>query len=262
MIRNKKNRCNFCGKTIELSEEVALLQENIAIPLINSGFRYNKKVKPIKDPLGSYRWKACMSCFTEMKDQVVQIKKQESLKYGSFTDRRKNKNYKTIKIGDQVWMAENLAYKPIHIMFATNKGNKYYSIKPYGMKESNIEENGYLYDYYSAKAVCPDGWHLPTVEEFQVLLKNTGGEGFEAFRALRSGGYSGFNATFSGFYVSDRYSNLGDSGGYWTSSQKDFKSKYSENYATGVFFYGKRKKVLVNSLCNINWGLSVRCIKD
>ena len=69
-------------------------------------------------------------------------------------------------------MAENLAWKP--------KSGNYWA---YDNNQSNVAEYGYLYDWETANKACPVGWHLPTKEEFEPLLKNAGGDGKEIGRA-------------------------------------------------------------------------------
>ncbi len=72
-------------------------------------------------------------------------------------DPRDDKKYKIVKIGNQVWMAQNLAYKE------HNDG------WPYNDEEENVEKYGYLYDWESAMKLCPKGWHLPSDEEWKEL---------------------------------------------------------------------------------------------
>jgi len=79
-------------------------------------------------------------------DEKLKIIKKE----GTFTDPRDGKVYKTVKIGEQVWMAENLAY--------------------------DAGEYRYHYDWETAKEACPPGWHLPTNEEWQTLVDFAGGK--------------------------------------------------------------------------------------
>jgi uncharacterized protein (TIGR02145 family) len=79
---------------------------------------------------------------------------------GRFTDARDGKTYKTIKIGSQVWMAENLAFK------ADN------GIWSYENPSGSIF--GYLYTWDAAIHSCPVGWHLPADADWTCLVKFLG----------------------------------------------------------------------------------------
>ena len=112
---------------------------------------------------------------------------------GTFTDKRDGKAYKTAVIGGKKWMAENLSVKT---------GTSWC----YGNDESNCKKYGRLYVWSTAaKMACPDGWHLPTRDEWGALAKAAGGTGAYgagggmAGRRLKStGGWNDLNTGGSG----------------------------------------------------------------
>jgi uncharacterized protein (TIGR02145 family) len=119
---------------------------------------------------------------------------------GFFIDERDGKKYKTIKIGDQIWMAENLAFKTKAGCWAYNDD------------ENNANIYGYLYDWDTAKNVCPAGWHLPNDAEWTKLIDYLGGESVAYDKLISTIGWkspntgasnsSGFNAMPSGYHYS------------------------------------------------------------
>ena len=80
---------------------------------------------------------------------------------GTMTDSRDGKKYKTVQIGKQIWMAENLAYEtPYSWDIVSEKTGRHY---------------GRAYPWQVALKACPEGWHLPSEKEFLNLLEFLGG---------------------------------------------------------------------------------------
>ena len=132
---------------------------------------------------------------------------------GTFTDPRDNKVYKTVKICKQTWLAENFAYKP-------SSGNYW----AFDNDQSNVAKYGYLYDWETAKSICPSGWHLPNYAEFRTLEDTLGGI-FSAGRELKVGGSCGFNALLGGFRnLSGQFQLLNTFGNFWSSTLDDDNS--------------------------------------
>ncbi|MCL2100738.1 MAG: hypothetical protein FWH22_03365, partial [Fibromonadales bacterium] len=75
---------------------------------------------------------------------------------GSFTDSRDYKTYKWVKIGSQIWMAENLNYNANGSLCYNNQ-------------VSNCATYGRLYNWDMARTACPSGWHLPSNAEWSIL---------------------------------------------------------------------------------------------
>jgi len=143
------------------------------------------------------------------KDKLIKEIEKDS---NYLTDYRNGRKYRIVKIGDNVWMAENLNYK-------TGKS------WCYGNDDSKCKQYGRLYDRYTAKTACPNQWHLPSRDEWNNLITIAGGE--MAGRALKSaiGGWEdgkddlGFSALPGGYREIDgRFSNIGGYGYWWTAS--------------------------------------------
>ena len=139
-------------------------------------------------------------------------------KTGTFTDSRDGKKYKKVEIGTQIWMAENIAYKA---------GNGCWA---YNNDVNNIAKFGYLYNWETAKIVCPAGWHLPTHEEWIELVSFLVDENVVGAKLKSINGWdspdngatneTGFTALPGGYYdKSGTFDLIGTSGIWWTSTE-------------------------------------------
>lgn len=95
---------------------------------------------------------------TRIEEQIWREKVRENS--GVFTDPRDGQIYRTIKIDDRQWLAQNMSYKV--------EGRSWC----YDEKESNCSRGGRLYDLDGARDACPKGWHLPRDREFNDMLTN------------------------------------------------------------------------------------------
>ena len=95
----------------------------------------------------------------------------------TFTDSRDGNVYKTVTIGEQVWMAENLAYLPSVVGPATESFTEpHYYVYGYdgtnvtaAKGTTNYNKYGVLYNWPAALTACPEGWHLPSDAEWTQL---------------------------------------------------------------------------------------------
>jgi uncharacterized protein (TIGR02145 family) len=134
---------------------------------------------------------------------------------GVFTDKRDGQVYKTVKIGEQVWMAENLKYAA--------EGSEYYE-----NKDDYYVWMGCLYNWETAMKACPKGWHLPSDEEWQTLIDFVGGSDVAGKKLKSAVGWNdgdgtddyGFSALPGGAYAVGEFDGLGERGGWWSASDE------------------------------------------
>ena len=175
---------------------------------------------------------------------------------GTFTDSRNNKTYKMVKIGAQTWMAKNLAYKVSSGCWAYDDDQRYATIF------------GYLYDWNTAKHICPSGWHLPSDEEWTILTTYLGGESVAGCRLKETGttywhspnigatNESGFAAVAAGTRSGNGKSNdIGNFGNFWSSTEGNYFC------AWGRYLDKSDGSVFRSNLDKSN-GFSVRCVRD
>jgi uncharacterized protein (TIGR02145 family) len=132
---------------------------------------------------------------------------------------------------------------------------------------SNCKVYGRLYTYISAAEACEmmgDGWHLPSQKDWETLSDHYGGAsnkskdwGKAAYKALQTGGESGFNATLGGNREPGRvkYARLNGHGFYWTTTEIDAQTAWNYNFGAGG------KALHCQNGMGKGEGASVRCIK-
>jgi len=175
----------------------------------------------------------------------------------STTDPRDGKVYQTVTIGNQEWMAENLAYAP-------SSGNFW----AYGDDNSNAEIYGYLYDWETAQDACPTGWHLPSDAEWTELTDYLGGVSVAGGK-LKEAGYTHwyrpnagatnetlFRALPGGSRSDDGiFNDIGKFGFWWSVTEYDTDNAYYRNVYYTVANVGRNN-------FSKEFGFSVRCVKD
>ena len=109
-------------------------------------------------------------------DMLKDVRPNPGVNYGSLTDSRDGQVYRTVKIGSQVWMAENLNYRGSDVHYTC-----------YDDQPENCEISSVLYSFFDFKNLCPNGWHLPSRAEWETLFEAVGGKSV-AGRMLRSQG--------------------------------------------------------------------------
>ncbi len=192
--------------------------------------------------------------------------------------------YPIVKIGSQMWMAENLRtlhYENwdniAHISVPddwrdlTTGAYNWYD----GDNDTYGQYYGPLYNYYATidpRGLCPDGWHIPSQEEWQTLIDFLGGESLAADKMksartepLGPPSWSGYNVNatnesgFSGYpggfcNAEGFFSGQGPSGYWWTSTPEDILIK-------GLWLSTNDTKAFLGRH-HLNSGLSVRCVRD
>lgn len=208
---------------------------------------------------------------------------EDNCEYGTVLDDRDGQIYKTVKIGDQWWMAENLNYETDNSFcfkdsaeYCEKYGRLYTwaaAMDSAGTWSTNGKGCGFSDFYktcsptYPVRGVCPEGWHLPTQTEWNTLFTAVGGQstagqklkaasGWNAFSSITNEDTFGFSALPAG-YRDDcgDYYDVGYGAYFWSSTEGNSSRAYLVNLYYGndyadLYYNGK------------NYGRSVRCVKD
>jgi uncharacterized protein (TIGR02145 family) len=209
------------------------------------------------------------------------------------TDERDGNKYRTTEIGDQIWMAQNLRYAYLQPTSTLDSSSFCYkhvasNCKSYGryylwsaaMDSAGIFSNdgvgcGYNWKNCSPKqytrGVCPEGWHIPSSEEWNTLIEFVGGGLFGGRDLKSTGGWKGkrtstdkykFTALPVRAYVTDPYGGSDSFGAY--GYQANFVSSTvheDKSYSYGMTMFYTDDVVEVDRKLNSN-AISVRCLKN
>jgi len=172
--------------------------------------------------------------------------------YLKATVSHRGKEYKAVLIGTQTWLASNLNY--------AGEGNDKGSC--YADNDDNCTEYGRLYDWETAKTVCPSGWHLPTDAEWTALTDAVGSDAGTKLKANSSLWSTntgtddyGFSALPGGFGSSGYFSNVGYFGYWWSATEGSASNAYGRRmgYSYAYVYRDDTDKTYL---------YSVRCAKD
>ena len=279
----EKMDCDFSSSSAKVTDKVGEPAEGSSSSVESSDSKSSSSVKSGDSSSSSSAGKVnglATPCKTETEDNC---------EYGELVDERDGQTYKTVKIGDKVWMAENLNYDPGQ----GGSGSSAYDWSwCYDDDPSNCAKYGRLYTWAAAmdsattycgfgksctathpvQGICPSGWHLPDTTDWHDLIVAAGGK-YSAGAKLKStsgwenDGYGndgngtdafGFSALPSGYRSRDGgdYYTAGGYANIWSSFE----------YITGLVAY----QMILRSTnayayvdrSNEDYGYAVRCVKD
>lgn len=188
------------------------------------------------------------SSSSEYKRVPCNVEKDENC----IKDDRDGQTYRTVKIGDQLWMAENLNYETPD-SYCYNESAEY------------CEKYGRLYLWSAATTACTQGWHLPSKDEWNTLFNAVGDSSTAGTKLKSTSGWSSngngtdafsFSALPAGYrYNNEIYDGKGDGTVFWSSTENGSSRTYGMNLRRDdgnayLDYYSKYT------------AFSVRCIKD
>ena len=211
--------------------------------------------------------------------------------YGEVTDERDGKVYRTVKIGEQTWMAENLNFDPGQ---GGSGEDKYDWSWCYNDEPANCDVTGRFYTWAAAidsvklandvdnpqdcgygrecgltgkvQGICPSGWHLPSYDEWNALFTAVGGQ-LNPGKVLKSQtGWNnngngtdayGFSALPAGYsYYGGYFYGGGINVFFWSATE------YGSYNAFCIYLYYYNEYADLLSYDKQYYRFSVRCVKD
>ena len=190
------------------------------------------------------------------------------IEYGLFTDSRDGQIYRSVKIGEQTWMAENLNYETVGSYC-------------YNDSSENCQKYGRLYGFIPANVLaCPEGWHLPDTTEFNALAAAIGGMEITGKSLKSMGGWEydgggldnyGFSALPAGMrYGEDDFDELGYTANFCSATNKVDSSFVGTGGLSTTILSNEAYLLSLNfssdiadlKYVSLNYAFSVRCVED
>ncbi len=194
--------------------------------------------------------------------------------YGKWVDPADGTVYRTLELGDQIWMADNINRGE---MIAGNREQEDNGVIEKYCYDNNpvlCEKYGGLYQWEeamqystteSSQGICPEGWHIPSDSEWKILEiflgmpADAAGEilwrGSNQGRMIQPGGETGFDALRGGNrFLTGSFNQLGSTGYFWTSTM----AEGNHAWRRGV---GLEEDGIYRSVNHKTFGFPVRCIK-
>ena len=233
------------------------------------------------------------SSVTQQSSSSSKVTEPAEVMTGTMTDSRDGQTYKTVSIGTQTWMAQNLNYAYTDVPYKRGDYTSDSTSWCYNDDANNCSKYGRLYTWaaamdsvgtwstngkgcgyniynktcsptYPVRGVCPEGWHLPTGEEFETLFTAVGGKSIAGQKLRSATGWTPLSGitnedafAFSALPAGRRHNDgdfLNEGACFWSSTEDDGNLAYyvGLDYDDDAMYLDFYKF----------YGFSVRCLKD
>jgi uncharacterized protein (TIGR02145 family) len=266
-----------------LGDSTALVRSEIPIAISDLAMNANSQnITNLAEPINAQD--AATKAYVDALLERVEVLEESYLVNNGFTDERDSNHYNVVKIGEQIWMAENLKYLPSVAGRNTVSINApFYYVNGYNGTNINDAKATYNYQTYGAlynwkaamnsalysssnpsgvQGVCPSGWHLPSRREWEELTDFLGGESVAAAKLIDTTSLDWINSTEdctneTGFTAlpagsldgyRETFNIIGYSSCWWSTTQ--------------YYWYISPSTFHEQDYDGRDSGMSVRCVKD